>query len=149
MAIEAIFGRTFQVLDKSMALRMMRQGLVASNIANADTPRFRALDVDFQATMANALEALDESQRDKMDLFRGDARHFSLDGASQVESRARREIVFAPADESFVGNDSNSVGLETELGKLKENALLYAAMSQILGRKFGSLARVIESSSKV
>jgi flagellar basal-body rod protein FlgB len=39
---------------KALTLRADRQGLIAANIANADTPNFKARDVDFATALANA-----------------------------------------------------------------------------------------------
>jgi flagellar basal-body rod protein FlgB len=44
-------------LEKYMDLLVARQRLVASNVANADTPGYRTLDVDFQSELSNAAGA--------------------------------------------------------------------------------------------
>lgn len=43
--------------EKYMSLLAERQKLVASNIANADTPGYRTKDIDFQSEFANALDS--------------------------------------------------------------------------------------------
>ena len=56
MIIDGLFGSNTTLLEKSMSLRTARHGLLASNIANAETPNYRAVDIDFKGTMENYLQ---------------------------------------------------------------------------------------------
>lgn len=47
----------FRFFQQSIALRAQRQEVLSSNIANADTPNFKARDFDFKAAMQNAVDA--------------------------------------------------------------------------------------------
>ncbi|WP_429261010.1 flagellar basal body rod protein FlgB [Paraburkholderia sp. GAS334] len=46
---------TFAFAKEALEARSYRQGLIASNIANADTPGYKAVDVDFSSTLSSAL----------------------------------------------------------------------------------------------
>lgn len=144
--IDAIFNRTTQLLEKSMSLRMARHGLIASNVANAETPNYRALDINFEGTMA---QYVDQAKKAPLDLKQTDPRHFSLDGLSlQEKLRARHHILYQAADSASIGNDNNSVDLEAEIAKSQENTLLYTATTQLLARKLKGLSGIMDSVSR-
>lgn len=50
-----IFSKNMTTLEHSLDMRMENQRIVASNIANMDTPGYTAQKMDFQASMQNAL----------------------------------------------------------------------------------------------
>ena len=145
--IDAIFDRTSQVLEKSMDLRMMRNGLLASNIANVETPHYRAVDIDFKATMANLLDEMRERKPPLLELERTDPRHFSTEILNASEAPSRK-IVFAAGDSFSIGNDSNSVNLAEQLGRLEQNALQFSALSKLMGKKLGSIKNILESTAR-
>jgi flagellar basal-body rod protein FlgB len=149
--LEKLFDSTTQTVEKSMQLRMIRQNLLASNIANAETPNYRAVDIDFQATMqrlmgeAERLEAPGKSEP-AMELRRNDPRHLTQDAFSEPDFA--RKIVFAAGDATSVGDDSNSVSIEQQMARLQMNALHHQMMSRLLARKISGLKNVIEGSSR-
>ena len=49
-----IFDRTMQLLSRSLDLRGARQQVIAANIANEETPKYRAKDLNFGQALANA-----------------------------------------------------------------------------------------------
>jgi flagellar basal-body rod protein FlgB len=149
--LEKLFDSTTQVVEKSMQLRMMRQNFLASNIANAETPNYRAVDIDFQATMQNLIAEAEKVRAARkadqpMDMQRTDARHLSLDAFSNPI--LPRQIIFAAGDSTSIGDDSNSVSLEQQMARLQMNALHHQMMSRLLARKISGLKNVIEGSSR-
>ena len=145
MMIDGVFGRTSQILEKSMSLRMVRQGLIASNIANAETPNYRALDVDFKTTMSKLIE---KAERSEMELARTDDRHFTVEGQPEAPEASRERVVFAAADSPSIGNDSNSASLEVEMARLQSNTTLYAATAKLLMQKLNGIKGIIDSVSR-
>ena len=146
--IEKLFGRTEQLLEKAMSLRMIRQGFIASNIANAETPGYRAIDVDFKATMAQLVDKMDRAEAAQLELVQTDPKHLDAAGEPAGTQDGER-ILFAAADDMSIGNDSNSVNREQELARLQMNTTEYMALLQILTKELSGLQGVIESSSKV
>jgi len=142
MIQEAMFSGVIRILEKSAQLRMVRQGYLASNIANAETPNYRAIDIDFMATMEQVLSnpAVPTPALRKEELG-----HFSLDGS---RGAGGKRIVFADSGSYPIGNDSNSVNLESEMAKMQENSLLFAATTQILAKKLKGLSNIIDSTSR-
>ena len=52
----SIFSRSFDVLGKAMDLSLVRHSVISDNIANVETPEFKARRVDFENALASALE---------------------------------------------------------------------------------------------
>lgn len=146
MAVDAIFDKTSRILEKAMDLRMIRQGFIASNIANAETPYFRAVDVNFEATMEQLVKKAEKQQSAELECT--DPRHFfSMNPAAEVPSEEK--IIFAASDSPSIGNDSNSVNLESELGKAGRNQMMYSALVQLLNKKVTQVKQILDSASKV
>lgn len=73
-------------LERYMDLLTVRQKLVASNIANADTPGYRTQDIDFQAEFANALGTAPHAQAVEGLAVRNDGNNVSIDRESRMLS---------------------------------------------------------------
>lgn len=94
-------------LERYMDLLSARQKLVASNIANADTPGYRTQDFDFQTEFAHAMSRT----------------------ATLAESGPP---LVSPVNGLAVKNDGNNVNLDREARLLSENALRFSAASNLL-----------------
>ncbi len=71
---------------KALTLRADRQGLIAANIANADTPNFKARDVDFATALANATGRTPGSAPQATAAAAGDGRPAMLPVASRASA---------------------------------------------------------------
>ena len=58
-----IDNKTLQALASSLKFREMRQEIIASNVANANTPGYKAKRVDFEAALARALDTDEDEER--------------------------------------------------------------------------------------
>lgn len=145
--IDAILGNTTHLMEKSLALRMARHNYLASNIANAETPNYRAVDIDFRATMDQlARGPVPEPPRP----FELEATHPTHLSFQDLTHPARPEgIVFAAGDDESVGNDNNSVNLELQLSRLQANTMMFNLSAQIMKRRIAGLSNVIETSGRV
>lgn len=72
---------SLSLYSKAIGLRAQRQQVLASNIANADTPGYKARDFDFQAAMGNALSA-----QGGLAMAQTSGRHLSGQGGGQAPS---------------------------------------------------------------
>lgn len=99
----------FRVLEGLLRLTSFRHGLIASNIANTDTPEYRVRDLRFEQALDGETTALKVTN----------ARHLSPAG-----SALQPDIVTA---ESQPWGDGNNVELDLEVAKMTENALLHQA----------------------
>lgn len=101
----------------ALNLRAHRQQLIASNIANADTPNFKARDFDFSHALNNAMGM----KSGVLTLNQTSARHLPIGaaGAQKPATQYRTEA------QSSV--DGNTVNLDTERAAFAENAVQYEA----------------------
>ena len=104
----------FGVHANALKLREQRMSMLASNIANAATPNYKARDIDFRA-------ALDMAEQGK-----------SPDAAIRYR---------VPVQASL---DGNTVELSTEQTAFAENALAYRSSLSFLQSRIGSISRALK-----
>ena len=125
-----IFDKTTDALGASINFRALRQNVVSSNIANAETPGYKAKKLDFEEALARAvdLNGLNKVHTDHPD-------HVAVGGGSV---RGVRADVYDNPDVN-TSNDGNTVDLEREMAKLSENTILYKAAIQLINKKLAAL----------
>lgn len=111
-------------------MRQIRKDLISSNIANAETPGYRAKKLDFENALARALD---------IDGLRGMSTssddHFAVGGGSMANIRP--DIYDNP--EGAITNDGNTVDMEKEMAALTENSIMYQAAVNLINKKMASL----------
>ncbi len=125
-----IFDKTTNGLGASLALRSLRHNVTSSNIANAETPGYKAKKVDFEDALSRAIDL--EGVGGEM---ANSPEHFAM-GTGSI-SRAKADVYDNP--EGNTTNDQNSVDLEREMANLQENSILYKAALQLMNKKLGAL----------
>ncbi len=128
--MSGLFDKTTNALASSIAMRQVRNNVVSSNIANAETPGYHAKRMDFENALSRALDtdganSLSTSSKD----------HFAVGGLSVAKTRP--DIYEDP--EGAVNNDGNTVDLEKEMSALSENAILYKSALQLINKKMAAL----------
>lgn len=120
----------FGIHEQALLLRSQRAEILAANIANADTPGFRARDFDFAAALRQASVAQSE-------LDRGHTVHFPVASTADSELRLQYRIPLQPS------LDGNTVDLDVERAAFMENAMRYQASLRFLsGRVRGLLTAI-------
>lgn len=117
---------------RSLAISTRRGELIASNLANVDTPRYKARDIDFRAAMeqahAGASLALARTQTD----------HLAGAGAGDGPGVVRYRI---PSEPSL---DGNTVDTHMAQAHFAENALRYQAALTFIGGRIRTLREAIK-----
>ncbi len=130
--METGFDPIIGALNTSLNVRQLNQNVISSNIANADTPGYRAKVVDFEAALREVLRS-DQS-------------------IAQVETQPGHRAKHATdpvhiqinEDQNAVASlDGNTVDRAGEMVKLAQNQLLYDASAEMLKRKLGMLKYAI------
>ena len=125
-----LFDKTTMGLGAAINMRLMKQNMINSNIANAETPGYHAKKMDFEDALARALD---------IDGMRGmstsDSNHFSL-GAGGV-GKVGPDIYENP--EGAINNDGNTVDMEREMSSLAENSIMYKAALQLINKKLAAI----------
>ncbi len=126
------FDRAFGIHDDAVAIRAYRAQVLASNMANADTPHFKARDFDFRSMLA---DATNDSMTSRLNSTH--ARHMPA-GAPVMEGV---ELLYrVPHQDSM---DGNTVDPHIEQANFMNNALRYQASLRFLDGKIKGLLRVI------
>ena len=147
----------FRFQQSALALRAERQQVLASNIANADTPNFKARDIDFRKVLQQALGGLPGAPgRTSVATAGGIAlKAASPVLATQIASHpahlvstsavgsaaAGAELLYrTPRQDSI---DGNTVELDAERAQFADNAVRYEASLSAVNGKLKSLLAVI------
>jgi len=123
------FDKALGVHEKALGLRSQRAEVLANNLANADTPGFKARDIDFQAMLASQMESA-------APLRTSHERHMSGTAPATGELLYRNPI--QPAI------DGNTVDTQQEMAEFSKNALAFQASFQFLNSKFKGLTSAIK-----
>lgn len=135
MEPQGILGGTISLLEKTLDLRSMRHNLIISNVANMDTPNYKAFDIIIKEEIEKAMGA-----EKAIKLENTSSKHFSGREICSGNIKAK-----ASGDQQItLRNDGNSVDIDREMAKLSENNLMYNALAQIISRKFEGLKNVIQ-----
>lgn len=126
------FDPTIGALNTIMNLRLLNQNVISANIANADTPGFKAKAVEFEGALRNAL-GVDA----KLTPTGDNPKHLVPHSTDPVEP----EIFEDPNGVESL--DGNTVDRSAEMAKLSENQLLYDAAAEMIRRKLGMLKYTI------
>ncbi|MFH0810028.1 MAG: flagellar basal body protein [Pseudomonadota bacterium] len=114
-----IFDRTINVLEKALDIRLSRHNLIAANLANMDTPGYRALDFSFEAELSRAL----------------------AEDPVRIGDLAEPSVVPATMAEG-------PVDLDRENTRLAENTLNHDALTKLMSKKFDLLKYAISEGGK-
>jgi flagellar basal-body rod protein FlgB len=132
--------------SQALKLRGQRQGVLTSNITNADTPGYKAVDFDFAKALESATAAtrtLPVSGEASASLARTDGRHIEARrlGADPSAMSLKFRSVVMPSI------DGNTVDLETERAQFAENALKYEASLRALNGQLRTLQSAMSGNS--
>lgn len=122
------FDPIIGALNTSLNLRLMNQNVISANIANADTPGYKAKKLEFEQAFRNAL-----GLAGPVGLAATQPEHLSPQPTDPVNP----EIYEDPNDVESL--DGNTVNRSDELARQAENQILYDTSTEILKRKLGML----------
>lgn len=126
------FNNALGVHEQAVNLRIQRAEVLANNLANADTPGFKARDIDFRAALGAA-----EAQSQGLAMTRTDDQH--IDTAAAMSERA----VLMYRNPHQPSLDGNTVDAQQEQARFMRNAMDFQASFQFLNSKFTGLSKAI------
>ena len=121
---------------EALNLRHERQKVLASNIANADTPNYKARDFDFSRALSRALE---DGAGGGLALRTTSSRHI-VDGASASLSQ---DLLYRVPDQPSL--DGNTVNMDVERSHFADNSVRYQAALTILNSRIQGLKSAMRS----
>lgn len=135
MKTDPLFGKTMASLERSMNIRSLNQKLIVSNIANMDTPNFKAFKMLADAKVNDAA-----GEGPQLQMTRTQIGHLGI--ATSATDLGRVERVEDNA--LSLRGDGNTVELDTEMANLAENSLMYNTATRIIANKFKALKDAIK-----
>ncbi|MHB9021271.1 MAG: flagellar basal body rod protein FlgB [Halothiobacillus sp.] len=123
--------------EVTLGLRAYRQQLLASNIANADTPGYKAVDIDFQEALRIARTTM---QGGSVKLSTTAEGHISAQAPTKYSNIPLKYPV--PQQASI---DGNTVEMDVERAKFTENALMYQFSIDRVGGHYKDMAELLKN----
>jgi flagellar basal-body rod protein FlgB len=123
MKTGGVFEKTVRLIEDRLSLNTRRQELVASNIANIDTPGYVAKDVSFEEVLKQAMEP-------KLQLVASHPQHIKNPEPSEALEKEVKRVTIEM---------TGPVDLEEEMAKLTRNNLEYQFLVTMLNKKFALL----------
>ncbi|HHY22513.1 MAG TPA: flagellar basal body rod protein FlgB [Bacilli bacterium] len=127
-----LFSSTnINLLERALNGSALSQRAISQNIANVDTPNFKAKQVHFQDTLKEAMENA------KLRAYRTDSRHYEF-GTNPTEPyiTVRKDTMY--------NHNLNNVDIDKEMSDLAKNQIYYSAIVERVNGGFNSLATAIK-----
>jgi flagellar basal-body rod protein FlgB len=126
----------FRFHQEALNLRARRQEVLSSNIAHADTPNFKARDIDFSGELSRVMERGRQSQ--SVALATTSSRH--LPGAANAAGDT--DLLYRMPTQSSL--DGNTVEMDVERVNFADNALHYESSLTVLSAKIKSMLSAVQ-----
>lgn len=126
------FDAALGVHERAMLLRAQRAEVLANNIANADTPNYKARDIDFKAVLAG------EDNKMSMPMAETQPGHVS----DFIEPNLAADMLYRTPTQPSV--DGNTVDLQQEMARYSDNAVHFQSSFTLLNNKFKGLMSAIK-----
>ncbi|HXU93133.1 MAG TPA: flagellar basal body rod protein FlgB [Gallionella sp.] len=119
----------------ALSMRAARQELLASNIANADTPNYKARDINFASALQNAMAGTST----ELPVVRTSPQH--LEGNAGGSILGAQVMYRKPVQPSA---DGNTVDMDMERAQFADNALRYEASVRFVSEQMKSMMTAIQ-----
>ncbi|WP_099158091.1 flagellar basal body rod protein FlgB [Virgibacillus ndiopensis] len=126
-----LFGGTFQTLEKSLDYATAKNRTISNNIANVDTPNYKAKDVVFKNVLNDAISSSIEAKRTN-------TKHIAFDNESMQHSYR-----IISKNNTMYNHNGNNVDVDKEMSELAKNQIYYQGLVDRINGKFSSLQTVI------
>ncbi|WP_331774312.1 flagellar basal body rod protein FlgB [Sulfurospirillum sp. 1612] len=138
-------SKSFGLMEQGLNARALRQEMIAGNIANIDTPNYKARDIDFEASLAHSAQKLyGAHQVAQLKMAQTNQKHLS----GYHDSDISKPTIYL-RDGHTQRNDGNTVDLDIETTELGKNNMMFNALSAALKKDSTIFKSVIEASSRV
>lgn len=130
MFLDNSFGRSIDLMQRSMDVNQLRRRVIANNIANSDTPNFKRSEVNFESEMKRVFE---ENQVHTLEARVSDERHIAFNQTrdyQDVQPSIRLDYL------STTKANGNNVDIEVESMNALQNQLMYELMVSYVNHQF-------------
>ena len=133
--VGGLFGPKDQVKMESLNQRLTRNQVLTSNIANAETPGYRAIGYEFEKQLQSLT-----GHDDPFPMAASHPKHYR-NSHTESDGTILPDVFIRPTES--VAEDGNTVDVDNEMMRLAENQILYQATVDILNKKIGKLKYAI------
>ncbi|MEH7234779.1 flagellar basal body rod protein FlgB [Bacillus sp. JJ1562] len=127
-----LFSNTIHSLEKALDNSTLRQKVISNNIANVDTPNYKAKDVSFKNLLSNEMNS-------QLKANRTNEKHLEFTSSK----RANGPVISTKNDTEY-NHNGNNVDIDKEMALLAENQIYYNAVTERISGKFNTLTTVIK-----
>ena len=128
------FESALGIHESALRFRTQRAEVLANNIANADTPNYKARDLDFSSVLA---EQAEKASKGTFQATLTNARHIAAEGTGMLDESLKYRTPFQPSI------DQNTVDLQIEQSNYAENSVQFQASFTFLNSKFKGLTAAL------
>lgn len=127
--IDKLLDPTYPGLEKTLDLTWRRNQAIVSNIANAETPKYRAVDLDFASELKRA--------------FGDDSETLAKTNPRHLDTGANGEAHLVPDLSGATKGDGNNVDMDIQMGQLMYNSGKFSSAANLLRKKLGMLKIIV------
>ena len=132
-------NKMIQMMDRSLTLASRRMSLIASNLANIDTPQYKTQDFSFKDAFQTEMEDLDRQFSPQAD---------AIPSAFAPRARSFSPTITDPIDQKYERNDGNDVILDRETMNLAKTQATYQLSAQLAQAELKRLVGAIREAAK-
>ena len=132
--LNSVMDKTIPALEKAMDLTWRRNEVISSNVANAETPQYRAIDLNFAGELEKAF------QNNSGPITKTDPKHMDLEQDDMAHITPDLSGVTKP--------DGNNVDIDIQMGQLSYNSGKYSSAARLLRKKLGMLRFAIREAAR-
>ncbi len=125
-----LFSNTIHSLEKALDYSALRQKVISNNIANVDTPNYKAQDVSFKNLLSNEMNS-------QLTANRTNEKHFEF-------TNSKNGLLITTKHDTAYNHNGNNVDIDKEMASLAENQIYYNAITQRISGKFNTLQSVVK-----
>ncbi len=129
--IDSLFSSTTPGLQKALDLAWQRGQAISSNVANAETPKYRAVDIDFKAELDRAFNS------SSTETLKTNSLH--MDTGNSGGARMIADL------SGPTKADGNNVDIDVQMLKLQRNQSDFTEAANILRKQFRVISQAIRS----
>lgn len=125
-----LFSNTINSLERAISQSTAKQKVITNNIANVDTPNYKAQEVRFTNALSNEMQ--------KLQATKTNAKHVDFGGSNTSGYRV------VTKNNTNYQHNGNNVDIDQEMTEMAKNQIQYNALIERLSGKFNSLKTVIK-----
>lgn len=126
--------KLFGIHPQALMMRSQRTSLLASNLANADTPNYKARDIDFKAELSG------QKQKVSFNTRTTNPGHIALNSPNGGMSSG--SVLYRIPNQASL--DGNTVESDVEQSNFAENAIRYQASLNFINGKIGTMIKALK-----